>query len=151
MSTTLYAPTTVTDMKAGFPTPPEHLTVIGTPTLHDLVQILIYLARCAQTHKSTISHNMNLLYVDVAMPPQVYAHYTQEAYPHGMYPFPPRPTDTPNFVGAHGATACENIKIQHALEVKRYIQNMNTALIDTFLDLMPMTSAYATQMQSSAT
>jgi len=88
-------PTSVTDMKAAFPTPPEHLRVIGTLTLTDFIQILIFIARCAQTHKSTISPNMNLLYV--AVPPGVYAHYTREAYPHGMYPYTPRPLDVPNF------------------------------------------------------
>jgi len=136
-------PTSVTDMKAAFPTPPEHLRVIGTPTLTDFIQILIFIARCAQTHKSTISPNMNLLYV--AVPPGVYAHYTREAYPYGMYPYPPSPLDVPNFAGANGGTARKNIKIQHALEVKRYtdVQNMNTALIDTFLELMPPSAKIA--------
>jgi hypothetical protein len=136
-------PTSVTDMKAAFPMPPEHLRVIGTLTLTDFIQILIFIARCAQTHKSTISPNMNLLYV--AVPPGVYAHYTREAYPHGMYPYTPRPLDVPNFAGANGGTARENIKIQHALEVKRYmdVQNMNTALIDTFLELMPPSAKIA--------
>lgn len=88
-------------------------------------------------HKSTILPNMNLLYV--AVPPGMYAHYTQEAYPHGMYPYPPHLTDAPNFAGANGGTAHENIKIQHALEVKHYtdVQNMNTALINMFLESMP--------------
>jgi len=62
-----------------------------------------------------------------------------------MYPYPPRPLDVPNFAGANGGTARENIKIQHALEVKRYtdVQNMNTALIDTFLELMPPSAKIA--------
>ncbi len=135
--------TFVTDMKAGFPAPPDHLHVIGSPTLTDFVQILIYIALCTQTHKSTISPNMNLFYV--AVPPGVNAHHTREAYPLGMYPYPPRPLGIPNFAGANGGTAPENIKIQHALEVKRStdVQNMNTALIDTFLDLMPASAKIA--------
>jgi hypothetical protein len=91
---------------------------------------------------------MNLVYV--AVPPGVYAHYTQEAYPHGMYLYPPHPMDAPNFIGTQGATAHENIKIQHALEVKRYmdVQYMNSALIDnTFQKLPATTSASPTQMQ----
>ena len=129
--------TSVTTMKAAFPTPPMTLSVVGTPNLHNLVEILIYLARCAQTHKSTISPNMNLLYV--AVPPAVYAHYTQEMYPGDMYPHPPIPTDAPNFQGAIDDNAREEIKYLHSLTVKRYhdVQNMNTALIDTFLDLFP--------------
>lgn len=80
---------------------------------------------------------MNLLYV--AVPPSVYQHYTAEAYPLGMYPYPPRPTDVPNLVGASGNNERENRKIAHAIEVKRYtdVQNMNTALIDTFLAFLP--------------
>jgi hypothetical protein len=75
-----------------------------------------------------------------------------------MYPYPPRPLDVPNFHGANGGTARENIKLQHALEVKRYtdVQNMNTVLIDTFLESKPVSakiaynkSASPTQMQSS--
>ncbi len=134
MSTTT---TSVTDMKAAFPTPPGHLAIISTPNLHDLLEILIYIARCAQTHKSTISPNMNLLYV--AVPPSVYAHYTNKPYPAGMYPYPPRPTDAPNFAGAVGGNERENRKIAHAIEVKRYedVQNMNTALVDVFLSLLP--------------
>jgi hypothetical protein len=56
-----------------------------------------------------------------------------------MYPYPPRPTDAPNFTGANGSNERENRKIAHALEVKRYedVQNMNTALVDTFLNLLP--------------
>ena len=136
MSTTTTI-TSVTDMKAVFAAPPPSLSVLGTPNLHNLVEILIYLARCAQTHKSTISPNMNLLYV--AVPPTVYAHYTAEPYPVGMYPYPPRPTDAPNFVGANGSNEREARKVTHAIETKRYhdVQNMNTALIDTFLTLLP--------------
>lgn len=117
MSTTTTI-TSVTDMKAAFAAPPPSLSVLGTPNLHNLVEMLIYLARCAQTHKSTISPNMNLLYV--AVPPTVYAHYTVEPYPVGMYPYPPRPTDAPNFVGAHGSNEREARKVTHALETKRY-------------------------------
>ena len=135
--------TSVTDMKAAFPAPPTNLTIVGTPNLHNLVEILIYLARCAQTHKSTISPNMNLLYV--AVPPAVYAHYTQEMYPADMYPYPPLPPDAPNFQGAADPNDREQIKYLHSLEVKRYqdVQNMNTALIDKFLELLPTAAKIA--------
>ncbi len=129
--------TSVTDMKAAFPAPTANLNILQTPNLHNLVEVLIYLARCAQTHKSTISPNMNLLYV--AVPPSVYAHYTAEPYPVDMYPYPPRPTDAPVFIGAADNNDREARKIAHAIDVKRYtdVQNMNTTLIDTFLTLLP--------------
>ncbi len=135
--------TSVTEMKAAFPTPPSHLAVISTPNFHDLVEVLIYIARCAQTHKSTISPNMNLLYV--AVPPSVYTHYTNEPYPAGLYPYPQRPTDAPNFAGTVGGNERENCKIAHAIEMKRYedVQNMNTALVDVFLSLLPLQARIA--------
>ena len=137
MSASATTITSVTDMKAAFPAPTVNLNILHTPNLHNLVEVLIYLARCAQTHKSTISPNMNLLYV--AVPPSVYAHYTNEPYPENMYPNPPRPSDAPNFIGAADNNDRESQKIAHAIDVKRYtdVQNMNTALIDTFLTLLP--------------
>jgi hypothetical protein len=64
---TMTSTTSVTDMKVAFPPAPSHLAILGTPNLHDLVKLLIYCTRCAQTHKSTISPNMNLLYVAVPL------------------------------------------------------------------------------------
>ena len=117
MSTTATAAiTSITDMKAAFPAPPINISVINTPNLYNLVKILIYLTRCAQTHKNTISPNMNLLYI--AVPPLVYQHYTAEPYPIGIYPYPPRPTDVPNLIGAIVGNEQENRKFTHAIEVK---------------------------------
>ena len=64
--------TSVADMKANFPTKPTG--VIGKPNLQELVRILQYIMMCAQTHKSSISAAMNLLYL--AVPPEIYDQYT---------------------------------------------------------------------------
>ena len=72
-------------MRSGFLTPPEPTS--GAPNLFLLNDLLQYVCKCAQMHKSTIFKKMNLLYV--AVDPSLYTHYsTSKAYPHGMYPFP---------------------------------------------------------------
>ena len=62
-----------------------------------------------------------------------------------MYPYPPLPPDAPNFQGAADPNDREQIKNLHSLEVKRYqdVQNMNTMLIDKFLELLPTTAKIA--------
>jgi hypothetical protein len=71
MSSTSYAETSAATIQAAFPAPPE--ATLGTPTLFDLNDLLQYMCKCAQTHKSTISKKMNLLYV--AVNPNLYKHY----------------------------------------------------------------------------
>jgi len=82
---------------------------------------------------------MNLLYV--AIDNTLYAHYASaEAYPDGDYPFPPKPDDMPDYTGAVDANARAAIKMTHIMAQKRRkdVVNMNTALIDAFLDLIPV-------------
>jgi hypothetical protein len=89
-------------------------------------------------HKFTISKKMNLLYM--AMDPSLYTHYsTGKVYPQDMYPFPYNVNKVPNF------TACTNnnkqiaTKILHLILLKMHydVVNMNAALIDTLLSLIP--------------
>ena len=90
-------------------------------------------------HKSPISKKMNLLYV--AIDDTLYAHYSGgKAYPDANYPFPPKPNNVPDYTGAIDTNACTAIKMMHRLAQKQCndIVNMNTALIDAFLDLIPM-------------
>ncbi len=49
-------------------------TTLGAPNLSILNNLLKYICKCAQTHKSTISKKMNLLYV--AVEPSLYTHYS---------------------------------------------------------------------------
>ncbi len=95
-SSSSYAETPAATMCLAFPTPPE--SSLGT--LFILDDLLQYLCKCAQTHKSPISKKMNLLYA--AIDPTLYGPFSSgEAYPNGNYPFPlklpmcPTTLDTP--------------------------------------------------------
>jgi hypothetical protein len=72
MATHTYSEMSSATMCAGFPTPPE--ATLGAPNLFILNYLLQYICKCAQTHKSTISKKMNLLYI--AVDPNLYLHYS---------------------------------------------------------------------------
>jgi hypothetical protein len=132
-----YAETSAATMQAAFPAPPE--ATLGTPTLFVLNDLLQYMCKCAQTHKSTISKKMNLLYV--AVNPDLYKHYAgNEAYPNRDYPFPNKGPDVPNYTGAINSNNRAAKKCTHemALKKRNNVVNMNAALIDAFLDLIPV-------------
>ena len=137
--------TNVADIKANFPPAPQ--PIIGEPNLIGLVTLLQYMMRCAQTLKSTISPAMNLLYC--ALPPELYANYTDEAYPAGNYPFPGEVDDVPDYAMATSDNDRATIKAQHAkdYQTRENCVNMNTALVDVFLSLIPQTfqATYANQ------
>ena len=57
-------------MRLAFPKPPD--LSLAPPNLFVLNDLLQYMCKCAQTHKSLISKKMNLLYV--AIDPTLYAH-----------------------------------------------------------------------------
>ena len=123
-------------MRAGFPTPPE--PTLGAPNLFILNDLLQYICKCAQTHKSTISKKMNLLYV--AVDPGLYTHYSAgEAYPTNDYPFPPDVDEVPDFRACNTDNDRAAAKITHAilLKTRNDVVNMNAALIDTLLSLIP--------------
>jgi hypothetical protein len=94
---------------------------------------------CAQTHKSTISKKMNLLYV--AVNPNLYKHYAgNEAYPDGDYPFPNEVPNVPDYTGTIDFNDCTAKKCTHGMALKKHnnVVNMNATLINTFLDLIPI-------------
>ncbi len=131
-----YAKTSSAKMQAGFPTPPE--PTLGSPNLFILNDLLQYICKCALTHKSTISKKMNLLYV--AVDPALYTHnLAGEAYPAGKYPFPNDVNEIPNFTSCNDDNDHAVAKITHAiaLKIQNNVVNMNTALIDTLLSLIP--------------
>ena len=134
-STNLYHIASVADMKAGFPPPPP--PVVGQPTLLSLVTLITYIAQCAQTHRSPISPSMNLLYT--AVNAKMYANFTDEDYPNGNYPFPPEVPDVPNYALCFTENDRARVKTEHALAQKTRadVINMNAALCDTFLSLIP--------------
>ena len=123
-------------MRAGFPTPPE--PTLGAPNLFILNDLLQYICRYAQTHKSTISKKRNLLYVTVY--PGLYTHYSAgEAYPTPHYPFPVDLAEVPDFSSCNNDNDRTTAKITHAILLKTHnnVVNMNAALIDTLLSLIP--------------
>jgi hypothetical protein len=122
-------------MRLAFPTPPK--LSLGTPNLFVLNNLLQYLSKCAQTHKSPISKKMNLLYV--AINPTLYSLYSSgEAYPNADCPFPPKVVDVPNYSGCTNTNDCTNVKVTHGMALKQHndIINMNSALIYAFFDLV---------------
>ncbi len=124
-------------MRLPFPTPPKSSLV--SPKLFFLDNLLQYLCKCAQTHKSPISKKMNLLYI--AIDPLLYGHYSGgKAYPNADYPFPTKVADVPKYSGFTDTNNCAKVKVAHgmALKWRNNIINMNSALINAFLDLVPV-------------
>jgi hypothetical protein len=137
MSSTSYAETSAAAMRAAFPAPPE--ATLGTPTLFVLNNLLQYISKCAQMHKSTISKKMNLLYV--AVNPNLYKHYAgNKAYPIDCYPFPADVPNVPDYAGSIDLNNPATRKCTHGMALKKHnnVVNMNTVLIDAFLDLIPV-------------
>ncbi len=97
------------------------------------------MCKCTQTHKSTISKKMNLLYV--AVNPDLYKHYAgNKAYPVDCYPFPANVPDAPDYAGSIDSNDHAARKCSHGMALKKRndIANMNAVLIDAFLDLIPV-------------
>ena len=130
-----YAETSSAIIRAEFPTPPE--PTVGAPNLLVLNDLLQYICKCAQTHKSTISKKMNnLLYV--AVDPGLYTHYSAgEAYPTMDYPFPANVDEVPDFRECNNDNDRATAKMTHAILLKTSndVINMNAAFIDTLLSL----------------
>ncbi len=107
MSAHTYAKTSSATMRAGFPTPPE--PTLGSPNLFILNNLLQYFCKCAQTHKSTISKKMNLLYV--AVDPALYTHYLAgKAYPADQYPLSNDVDEVPDLLPAIMTTIVQRPK-----------------------------------------
>jgi len=82
---------------------------------------------------------MNLLYV--VEDPSLYTHYSAgEAYPTNDYPIPAEVDEVPDFSVCNNDNDRAAAKITHAilLKTKNDVINMNAALIDIFLSLVPM-------------
>jgi hypothetical protein len=110
MVTHTYAETSSATMCAAFPTPPK--PTLGAPNLFILKNLLQYIRKCAQTHKSTISKKMSLLYV--AVDPGLYTHYSAgEADPANNYPFPDKVDEVPNFSACNNDNNHAAAKITH--------------------------------------
>ncbi len=75
--------TSLRSMKAAFPTAPE--LVQGIPTLQSLIELMIHMCQCSQTHKMPASKDMNMLFCAAA--PDLYAFFTKESYPKTFFRF----------------------------------------------------------------
>ena len=103
--------TSLADMKAGFPPAPEPIQ--GIPNLQSLIDLLFYMCRCSQMHRSPVSATMNLLFF--AAPKDVYAFLTKEAYPAAFATFPPMVPDVPDFSTCNDKNECGTARAMHAL------------------------------------
>jgi hypothetical protein len=82
---------------------------------------------------------MNLLYI--VIDPTLYSHYSgSKAYPNADYPFLPKVADVPNCSGCTNTNNWSNVKVTHGMALKQRndIINMSSALINAFLDLVPV-------------
>jgi hypothetical protein len=75
--------TSLTSMKTAFPTAPELVQRI--PMLQSLIELMLHMCWCAQTHKTPTSKDMNMLFC--ATVPVLYAFFTKEAYPKEFFHF----------------------------------------------------------------
>jgi hypothetical protein len=127
--------TSFTSMKTTFPTAPK--PVQGIPTLQSLIELMLHMCWCAQTHKMPASKDMNMLFCASAQ--ELYAFFTKEAYPKEFFPFPMEVEEVPDFKNCIDDNQHETLKLTHALarKTRADIITMNAALSDVFLANLP--------------
>jgi hypothetical protein len=127
--------TSLTSMKAAFPTAPEPIQ--GILTLVSLINLMLHMCCCAQTHKTPASTRMIMLFCTAS--PGLYSFFTMEAYPASFFPFPTEVDAVPDFSGCTTNNAYETLKSTHALARKMHadIVTMNAALLDVFCSQLP--------------
>jgi hypothetical protein len=118
-------------MKTAFPTAPK--PVQGIPTLQSLIELMLHRCWCAQTHKTPASNDMNMLFCAAA--PDLYAFFTEEAYPKEFFPFLKEVEEVPDFKNCTDNNQRETLKSMHGLAKKTRadIVTMNAAFSDVFL------------------
>jgi hypothetical protein len=123
--------TSLTSMKAAFPTSPEPIQ--GIPTLPSLIDLMLHICRCAQKHKTPASARMNMLFC--AASPGLCSFFTTETYPASFFPFPTEVDAVTDFSGCTTNNEHETLKSTHALACKTCadIVTMNAGLLDVFL------------------
>jgi hypothetical protein len=127
--------TSLTSMKTAFPTAPE--PVQGILTLQSLIELMLHMCWCVQTHKTPASKDMNMLFCVAA--PDLYAFFTKEAYPKEFFPFPKDVEEVPDFKNCTNDNQQETLKLTHALarKTRADIITMTAALSDVFLANLP--------------
>jgi hypothetical protein len=127
--------TSLMSMKTAFPTAPE--PVQGIPTRQSLIELMLHMCWCAQTHKTPASKDMNMLFCAAAT--DLYAFFTKEAYPKEFFPFPKEVEEVPDFKNCTDDNQREMLKSMHALvkKTRADIVTMNADLSDVFLANLP--------------
>ncbi len=77
----------------------------------------------------------------MAVDPSLYTHYsTGKAFSHAIHPFPDNVDEVPNFTACINNNKCTAAKIMQVilLITQNDVVNMNAALINTLLSLIPM-------------
>jgi hypothetical protein len=103
--------TSLTSMKAAFPTAPKPIQ--GIPTLVSLIDLMLHMCRCTQTHKTPASTSMNMLFCTAS--PGLYSFFTTETYPESFFPFPTEVDAVPDFSGSTTNNKQETHSSQHML------------------------------------
>jgi hypothetical protein len=127
--------TSLTSMKAAFPIAPEPIQ--GSPTLTSLINLMLHMCCCVQTHKTPASTRMNMLFC--AASSGLYSFFTTETYPASFFLFPTEVDAVPDISKCTTDNKRETLKSTHALARIRHadIVTMNAVLSDVFLAQLP--------------
>jgi hypothetical protein len=127
--------TSLTSMKAAFPTAPT--PIHGIPTLASLVDLMMHMCRCLQTQKTPASATINMLFL--AASPDLYSYFTNKTYPSSYFLFPKEVDDVPNFSTCTSDNEHKSLNATHACNQKTRadIVTMNTAHSDVLLANLP--------------
>jgi hypothetical protein len=96
--------TSLTSMKAAFPTAPE--PIHGIPMLASLIDLMLYMYHCSQTQKTPASATINMLFL--AASPDLYLYFTNEAHPSSYFLFSKEVEDVPDFSACTSDTKPKN-------------------------------------------
>jgi hypothetical protein len=102
--------TSLTSMKAAFPTAPAPIHVI--PTLASLINLMMHMCHCLQTQKTPASATMNKLFL--AALPDLYSYFTNEAYPLSYFPIPKEVDDVPDLSTCTSNNERKSLETTHA-------------------------------------
>jgi hypothetical protein len=127
--------TSLTSMKAAFPTAPT--PIHGIPTLSSLIGLMMHVCRFSQTQKTPASATINILFL--AALPDLHSYFTNKTYPSSYFPFPKEVDDVPDFSACTFDNERESLKATYAHDQKTQadIVTMNPALFDVFLANLP--------------
>jgi hypothetical protein len=102
--------TSLTSMKAAFPTAPE--PIHGMPLLPSLFLLMILMCRCSQTQKTPASATMNMLFLVES--PGLYLYFNNKAQPSSYFLFPMEVDNVPHFSACTSDNEHESLKATHA-------------------------------------